>query len=211
MTPFVSLLGGMIVLVVLANLTVWTKWGWHWSTTPLWRNLCMILWRTIKEGSQLNAQRRRQPVVLGGSMHHCWHTPLDLPLKTSIMSTRVVEIWVIMGIREHPGKGYQLFFSQYWNTSPHTDPAMLKEISEPIWSDTHVRQGLMGKWVNAERLVWIDTILLWQRAVVRLFFTSQLFCSHSKIVCPSSLIILSIFNTLCPLPEILCLSFLYSV
>ena len=52
----------------------------------------------IKEGSQLNAQRRT-------------HT-IRFATKT-IMSTRVVEIWVLISMREHPGNGYQLFFNQY--------------------------------------------------------------------------------------------------
>ena len=46
---------------------------------------------------------------------------------------------------------------------------------------------------------------------MRLFSTSQIFCLHSKIVCIASLIILSTFNILCTLPEILCPSFLNSV
>ena len=63
----------------------------------------------IQEGSQLNAQIRRQPVALGGSMQHGWQTPLDLPLKTSILSKHV-GIWVLMGIREHPENENELFF-----------------------------------------------------------------------------------------------------
>ena len=67
MIPYVSLPGGIIVLLVLANnLIVWKKWGWHWSTIRLRRNLCMILWRMIQEISQLNAQISRQSTALGG-------------------------------------------------------------------------------------------------------------------------------------------------
>lgn len=47
----------------------------------------------LKEGD--NQLRLETPCITDDTL-------LDLHLKTSILSIRVVEIWVLMGIREHP-------------------------------------------------------------------------------------------------------------
>ena len=79
------------------------------STTQLRRNMCLILGRMIQEGLQLNTQIRRRSSDLGGSMHLELYTSIELSLKNLIMSPHVVEIWILMGIREHPENGHQLF------------------------------------------------------------------------------------------------------
>ena len=151
-------------------------------------------------------------------MHLELHTTIDLLLKKLIMSTRVVEIWD--GYKRASRKWYQLFFSQYWNTGPHTDPMTLKEISNPnLERHSHtvrfnglkelVQNNLYGlAWHSYDNPRWWDYFSLINiLSIFYKFCPPSLYSVHILKQSVHLLHFMSTFNILCPLSKILILSF----